>query len=97
MTSGDLNIDVSKKIDCCTFLMIFDELLIAFYRFALRGLGPELEGGGGSREPLPPSGRGKSRGPSGCGLKRQAQGPRLGQGNGRTLRWRRIININLMH
>ena len=48
--------------------MIFHELSIAFFRFLVRALGLELEGGGGLENP--PSGRGKSGGPSGCGLKK---------------------------
>ena len=44
--------------------MIFDALLNAAYGLPLRGPGAELEGGTQD----PPSGGGKSRGPSGRGL-----------------------------
>ena len=47
--------------------MIFGALSNAAYRVSLRGPGAEIEGGL-SRAP-PPSGGGKSRGPSGRGLK----------------------------
>ena len=46
--------------------MVFDELSIAFFRFSLRALGAELDGG--SYMTPPPSERGKSGGPSGRGL-----------------------------
>ena len=47
--------------------MIFDELSKALFGFSLPLLGAELQGG---LNP-PPSGRGKSRGPSGGGLTKQ--------------------------
>ena len=46
--------------------MIFDELSIALFGFSLSLLGAELQGGVLNNNP--PSGRGKSRGPSGRGL-----------------------------
>ena len=53
MTSGDLNIDLTKKNDRSSFGIIFDELSFAFFRVALRRLGAELVGGRLDVPPLP--------------------------------------------
>ena len=52
MTSGGLDIDLSEKLTN-TFLMVFNELSIASFRFSLRDIGADLEGGGGSQRPPP--------------------------------------------
>ena len=56
----------------CTFVTISDELSCTLFTFSLRRLGAELQGVGGGFPTLPPpsSGGGKSRGQSGCGLKK---------------------------
>ena len=65
MTSGDLTFDLISKMTKW-FRNDFGTLSNAGYRVSLRGPGAEIEGG--SQEPLPPSGGGISRGPSGRGL-----------------------------
>ena len=67
MTSGDLTFDMTQKI-----LHYFDALSNAAYRLSLGGRGAELEEWGGLNN-NPPSGGGKSRGPSGCGLLGQSK------------------------
>ena len=56
-----------RKIHRSSFVMIFDELSNAVFRFSLRPLGAEIEGGCSTTPP--PAGRGKSRGPAGRGLR----------------------------
>ena len=62
------NFDVSEKIDFHSFVIIFDELSNAFFRFSLRPIGAEIAGGGGVQTPPSPVGSGKSGVPVGRGL-----------------------------
>ena len=57
-----------RKIERNTFVIISYDLSNTFYGFSLRRLGAELERRG-LNNPFPPSGGGKSRGPSGRGPK----------------------------
>ena len=63
---GCHNFDLSEKLTA-SFVIIYDEFLTFFFRFSLRPIGAEIDGG--VFKQLPPVGGGKSGAPVGRGLR----------------------------